>query len=186
MMNSMYPTARKSLLELHEVYFWTATIKDWKKLLSQDEYKKLVTEVWRELALGGLIKVYGFVIMPNHLHVLWELLSLNGKERPHASFTKKTAHEIVKDLKAHHPKVLPYFRVKDKERSYRIWQRDSLAVLMDSKEKLEQKLDYIHANPLQERWKLATRPEDYPWSSASFYELGNSSFDFITDYRERF
>ncbi|MEQ9404362.1 MAG: transposase [Cyclobacteriaceae bacterium] len=185
-MKSMYPSSRKSSLQLNEVYFWTATVKDWKKLLSQDKYKRLIINTWKEFTLKGLIKVYGFVIMPNHLHVIWELLLLNGKEKPHASFTKKTAHEIVKDLKAHHPKVLPYFEVTDKERAHRIWQRDSLGVLMDSKEKLEQKLDYIHANPLQERWNLVTRTEDYPWSSASFYELGDSAFDFITDYRERF
>lgn len=185
-MNSMLRSSRNSTLQLREVYFWTATIKDWKKLLSQDKYKQLIIDIWQEFTLQGLIKVYGFVIMPNHLHVIWEPMMLNGKEKPHASFNKKTAHEIVKDLKAHHPKVLPYFKVADNERSYRIWQRDSLAVLMDSKEKVEQKLDYIHTNPLQERWNLAPTPEDYRWSSASFYELGDFEFDFITDYRERF
>jgi len=126
--------------------------------------------------------------MPNHLHVVWELLESNGKEKPHASFNKATSHEIVKDLKSKHPQVLTYFKsVKDeRERSHRIWQRDPLAVLMDSQEKVEQKIDYIHDNPLQEKWNLVKWPEDYPWSSASFYKNGDDSFDLLTHYKERF
>ena len=79
---------------------------------------------------------------------------------PHASFNKKTAHVILKDLKLHHARVLEFFKVNEKEREYRIWQRDALAVEMDSKKKLEQKIDYIHGNPLHEKWNLAKRPEN--------------------------
>ena len=46
---------------------------------------------------------------------------------------------------------------------------DPLAIIMDNKQKCSQKLDYIHTNPLQERWSLAAREEDYAWSSARFY-----------------
>lgn len=113
-------------------------------------------------------------------------MSLNGKEMPHASFNKATAHLIVKDLKANHEKVLAHFKVEEKERSFRIWQRDPLAVHMDTKEKFEQKLDYIHDNPLQERWNLASRPELYKWSSACFYETGIDPFGFLTHYAEHF
>ncbi len=92
---------------------------------------------------------------------------------------------MVNDLKENHNKVLPYFEVKEKDRSYRIWQRDPMAILMDSREKLEQKLIYIHNNPLNEKWNLAKRPEDYYWSSAKFYETGVDNFGFITHYAER-
>jgi len=92
----------------------------------------------------------------------------------------------VKDLKANHPLVLPHFKVEDKERQYRVWQRDPLAVLMDFRNKLEQKLHYLHYNPLHERWNLAEKPELYPWSSAKFYETGIDDFGFLTHYKERF
>jgi len=29
-----------------------------------------------------LVYIYGYVIMPNHIHVLWEQLKMNGKETP--------------------------------------------------------------------------------------------------------
>ncbi len=59
-------------------------------------------ELLNSLGSKGFITVYGFVIMPNHLHFLWEMLKMNGKEMPHASFNKATAHGILKDLKANH------------------------------------------------------------------------------------
>ena len=61
---------------------------------------------------------------------------------------------------------------EDLERNHRFWQRDALAVHLNSKKKIEQKLEYIHLNPLQEKWNLVNRPEDYKWSSAKFYETG--------------
>jgi hypothetical protein len=57
---------------------------------------------------------------------------------------------------------------------------------MDSKKKFEQKLDYIHNNPLQEKWNLAKSPEEYKWSSASFYHTGIDPFGILTHYMERF
>jgi hypothetical protein len=39
---------------------------------------------------------------------------------------------------------------------------------------------------LNEKWNLATCPEDYYWSSAAFYEKGKNDFSFLTDYREYF
>ena len=111
---------------------------------------------------------------------------MNGKEKPHASFNKATAHEIRIDLMANHPEILNEYKVDKTEREYRIWQRDPLAIHLDSKEKLEQKLEYIHTNPLQEKWNLVKFPEDYEWSSASFYENDTSSFKFLTHYCDRF
>ncbi|MBX9853783.1 MAG: hypothetical protein K2X86_18720 [Cytophagaceae bacterium] len=57
---------------------------------------------------------------------------------------------------------------------------------MNSREKVEQKLDYIHLNPLGERWNLARHPEDYYWSSARFYETEHDDFGFLTHYMHRF
>jgi len=106
--------------------------------------------------------------------------------RPHASFNKYTSHTILKDLKANHSNVLPHFKVDDPERSHRIWQRDPLAILMDNQKKVEQKIIYMHNNPLHERWNLVDCPESYRWSSAGFYETGVDEFGILTHYMDRF
>jgi putative transposase len=173
-------------MRLGETYFWTDTIKDWKRLLENDLYKNIILDCWRELIRRKKIEIYAFVIMPNHLHSIWTMIEKNGKEMPYASFNKFTSHQFLDDLRINYSGELYKYEVEEKERRHRFWQRDALAVWMDSRAKTEQKLEYIHLNPLQERWNLANKPEDYPWSSARFYETGRDDFGILTDYRERF
>ncbi|WP_299463859.1 hypothetical protein [uncultured Microscilla sp.] len=47
---------------------------------------------------------------------------------------------------------------------------------------LEQKLDYIHDNPVVEKWSLANEPAQYYYSSAQFYETGINDFGFLKHY----
>ncbi len=173
-------------MDLGQVYFWTNTVKDWKRIFQYECYTHYLISSWRELVRRGKITVYAFVIMPNHLHVVWEMHETNGKEMPHASFNKFTSHRIAGEMKTQNPDWCPYFQVDEPDRKIRIWQRDPLAILMDNLRKVEQKIRYIHMNPLQSHWNLAVRPEDYKWSSARFYEQGVDEFGFLTDYRERF
>ncbi len=184
--NDLHKEPRNSRMDFGSVYFWTDTIHHWKRLLKLDKYKEIIINCWQELTNRGHIAIYAFVIMPNHLHVIWEMQELNGKEMPYASFNKFTSHQFLADLRANHPAVLPYFYVDDNERRFRFWQRDPLAILMDNCPKVEQKIDYVHNNPIQEHWNLAVRPEEYRWSSARFYEEGVSEFGFLTHYKDRF
>ena len=177
---------RNSDMLLEDVYFWTITIIKWKHLLKQDKYKKIILESLYNLVSRKLIKVYGFVIMPNHVHLIWEMLTMNQKELPDSSFTKFTAHSFKKDLSVNHPDVLEVFKSEKYDRQYQFWQRDPLAIKILDREMLVQKLNYIHFNPLNEKWNLATRPEEYKWSSANYYETGNDEFNILTHYLDRY
>jgi putative transposase len=175
-------------MDIGEVYFYTSTIVSWKKLLMTDNLKTIIIDSLKNLVDRGLIIVYGFVIMPNHIHIIWELKSMNGKELPDTSFTKFTAHQFKRELQLNHPKILNLacFISDKKDRAYQFWQRDPLAIRIFSREMMLQKLAYIHLNPLHERWNLADRPENYPWSSAHFYEFGIDQFGFLTHFMDRF
>jgi hypothetical protein len=50
--------------------FLTATNLEWKKLLQQDKYKDIIVRSMRFLAKQNRVLIYGFVIMPNHLHLI--------------------------------------------------------------------------------------------------------------------
>jgi putative transposase len=88
----MHSNQRKSTIQLGEVYFWTATIHHWKHLLKPNKYKQIIIDSLQNLVARNLITVYGYVIMPNHLHLIWEMNEKNGKELPSASFLKWIAH----------------------------------------------------------------------------------------------
>ncbi|SDE07681.1 hypothetical protein SAMN04488024_11190 [Pedobacter soli] len=165
-------------------YFYTDTICNFAHLLVDDHLKMIVINSLKFLVFRKVIEVYGYVIMPNHIHVIWNMLKINGKESPAASFTKFTAHEFKKYLAANNPLLLNQYHSEKNDRSYQFWKRDPLAIPLSRESILIQKLDYIHDNPIQEKWNLSAQPEDYRWSSANFYETGVDEFGFLTHFME--
>ncbi len=130
--------------------------------------------------------VFAFVIMPNHIHLIWRVKELNGKETAQGSFLKYTAHEFKKLLKNDADNDLASYAVTAANKSYEFWQRDSLAVHLYTKEVAYQKLDYLHYNPCTERWQLVSDPCDYIYSSAKYYMQGEKQYSFLKDLREEF
>ena len=53
--------------------FFTATILEWKKLLAPDKYKDIIMESLKFLVTNKRIILNGFVIMPNHIHLIWQM-----------------------------------------------------------------------------------------------------------------
>ena len=62
---------RKSHTSLGKIYFWTATIYKWLHLLEDDRSKHLIVSYIKKLSDEKLITAYAFVIMPNHIHLIW-------------------------------------------------------------------------------------------------------------------
>ncbi len=166
-------------MDIGKLYFWTATVNNWYKLLEEDQLKEVIISSLRYLVLNEKIETYACVIMPNHVHFIWQLIQMNGKEKPHKSFLKYTAYEFKKYLQLHKPDLLKLYSVEASNKEYEFWQRDSLAFELLKKQTIKQKLDYIHYNPVMERWKLCKEPSDYYYSSARFYETGVDNFKFI-------
>ena len=54
-------------------HFFTATNLYWKKLLEPDKYKDIIIDSMKFLVVEKRVIVYGFVIIPNHIHLLWHL-----------------------------------------------------------------------------------------------------------------
>jgi len=167
------------MIEEHPQFF-TATILEWKKLLIKDKYKDIIVDSLRFLVSKKRVFIYGFVIMPNHIHVIWQMREGINPSDVQRDFLKYTAQQIRFDLKKNHPEVLAHFKVDVKDRSYQFWEHRPLSVPLWSPEVFNQKLDYIHNNPIQEKWKLADCPENYYYSSAQFYILNEDNFGFIT------
>ena len=71
---------RKSHIEINRTYFFTATIHQWLPLLDSKENKELIVEYLKELSAKDFINVYSFVIMPNHVHFIWQQLKKMGRK----------------------------------------------------------------------------------------------------------
>ncbi|OJJ17707.1 transposase [marine bacterium AO1-C] len=172
--------------EYDHIGFFTATIYQWKKLLAPKKYKQLIIDSLSFLVEKKKVKVYSFVIMPNHIHLLWQILPPYLLKNIQRDFLKYTGQKIYYDLKKNHPQVLEHFAVDASDRRYQFWQKDSLTKFLPSRKVIEQKLDYIHNNPVQKKWMLADSPIEYEYSSCGFYEIDNPNFKFLSHYMEFF
>jgi putative transposase len=156
----------------HHPQFFTATILEWKHLLRQDKYKNIILDSLSFLSTENRAKIYAYVLMPNHIHLIWQIQATYTLQAVQRDYLKFTAQTIKADLQKHHPEVLAKFLVNLKDRQYQIWKRNPLSVDLFTKKVFLQMLHYLHQNPIQEKWKLADLPEDYYYLSARFYETG--------------
>src|SRR5215218_2097329 len=175
---------RQGQVDDFHVYFYTETINEFHHLLHHDAYKLIVIESLQYLVKAGLVTIYAYVIMPNHIHLIWRIEKMNGKESPVGSFAKFTAHQFKKRLEIESRHELMSYAVSKSDRSFQFWKRDPLAIPLLNEKIFFQRLKYIHENPVKEKWSLCEWPEDYRWSSARFYKDGYDEFGILRSYFE--
>ena len=164
--------------------FFTATILEWKHLLKKDEYKQIIIESLLFLKKEGSVVINAFVIMPNHIHLIWQIQDNYKPDKIQMRFLKYTAQQMKFRLLDTNDAMLNEFLVNSKDRQYQFWERNSLSVDLWTEEVFIQKLIYIHNNPIKEPLNLVVYPEDYKYSSAKFYETGVDDFGLLTHYKE--
>lgn len=162
--------------------FLTVTCLEWTHVLQEDRFKDIVIDSLRFLSKEERIKVYGFVIMSNHFHLLWQMLGDHKREDVQRDFLKFTGQQILKILRNENSEMQKELLVQAKDRKYQVWERNSLGVPLWSPEVFWQKLEYIHYNPLKAG--LCEYPEDYKYSSAKFYLRNEKNWDFLVHHEE--
>lgn len=173
------------------IYFITFTCYQWLSLINIVDGYDLVYKWFNVLSVKGNT-ITGFVIMPNHLHLLLHysggIQSLNTLVGNGKRFM---AYDIISRLEEQKQgqlltKLQLAVKDADKKRGkkHEVWE-DSFDVKECRTEKfILQKLHYIHNNPCTGKWKLADSPISYPHSSASFYISGKPGNYPVRDYRE--
>lgn len=168
---------RYYLNDQNALYFLKFTVVDWVDVFTRSEYKQeLVDSMNYCIREKGLI-VYGWVIMSNHMHVLWQAKEGYKLSEIIRDFKKFTAKRIISMIEEGNESrkewMLQKFEaagIKLKRISkYKFWKDSSHAIYLgefDTK-MMEQKLDYIHENPVKAM--LVYQAEDYVFSSAKDY-----------------
>ncbi len=162
-----------------DTYFVTFTCFNWHRFLTTDACKLVVLDSFKHMVLNDGVRIYGFVIMPNHVHVIWSMAE-DKLEYVRNSFTKATGHRIVKLHKMHHPEKLFLMQTNETDRQYQCWMRRPFWKTVFYEKMFIQKLNYIHLNPVRKGWKLSENPEDYYYSSAKSYLEGIPEFEFLS------
>ncbi|MBL7852409.1 MAG: transposase [Cyclobacteriaceae bacterium] len=162
----------------NQVFFTTTKCLDWKPILLTAKIKDIVVQSLNYLVEAERVSIFGFVIMPNHFHLLWKMMNGQKREYVQRDFLKYTAQQILKELKSQDYEQFSKLWVALHDREYQVWARHSLNVPIWSPFVWRQKLGYIHSNPV--RAGLCSRREDYKYSSYKSYQLSNQSWPFLT------
>ena len=167
------------------LYFVTATVMGWRHLFRTHEYINIPLSSLSWLQQQKRMFLFAFVIMPSHLHAILkpESLTIGEVLQQFGSFT---AHEILKKLRIQNRSVLLNLfqqKKRDPRHGHSIWQ-DIQAKNIYSIEVLQQKMEYIHQNPIAKDWKLVENRADYPYSTAGYYDYGRKPAIEITDINE--
>jgi putative transposase len=167
----------------HSAQFFTATCLNWLHILKYDSCKQFIIDALKFRVKAQQVTIYAFVIMPNHIHIIWQIHDGIEKKDFQRDFLKFTAKHILNWLSENDRELHKHLQVDAADRKYQVWERSSLSTDIYSEGVLLQKLNYIHNNPLQPHWMLSAFPEEYKFSSASFYETGTDNFSFIKHYK---
>ena len=183
-------SVRREIQEYDGVYFITITCSGWLHLFEiADAYDAVY--IWFDTLKSRDHFIAGYVIMPNHLHALIAFRNTQGESINRIIGTGKRfmAYELVKRLKSRDENeilALLSSRVNatDARRGKKHevfepsfdWKECSTMRLM------EQKLEYLHANPCRGKWYLVNDQADYIHSSAGYYATGIFGIYPVTNY----
>jgi len=130
--------------------------------------------------------------MPNHVHFLLyfkkQKQSLNTIIGNGKRFIGYEVIERLKELKEHSVLTILSKAVGSAERKrnkqHVVWQCTFDVKECRTEAFILQKLNYMHLNPCNEKWRLAEKPGDYEHSSALFYQFGKQGTVPIKDYQD--
>lgn len=158
---------RRTFNDQRYVFFLTFSVYRRRRLLDLDHPKQIVLGVLNHQLESMQGKCIGFVIMPEHLHILLWLPDPRNLRRFVQGWKRISSFEIRKWYSAHAPN---YFQ--DFGKGERFWQPKSYCFHIYSAGKLQEKLEYMHLNPV--RAGLVQKALDWRWSSARWYGEGRS------------
>lgn len=167
------------------LYFVTASICGWKHLFVEPPYSRIILDSLVWLQEEKRILLFAFVIMPSHLHLVLKPVHTEIGDIL-KDFGSYTAHTILRQLRLEKKKhLLQFFHTqrRDARHQHSIWQ-DIQAKNVYSHEILSEKMEYLHSNPVSKDWQLVKERGDYRYSSACFYDNGETPIIPITDINE--
>lgn len=161
--------AMRSRYRIHDsegIYFVTATVVEWLPAFTTCADFQVLLDSLAYCRREKQLRIYAYVLMENHLHMVVEGPQLSRTLQAFKSFT---AQEIVKLAEAQGRTWLlnqfAYYRKRFKEQSrYQVWQEGLHPQVCETKEMFNQKIAYIHDNPVRRGW--VDVPEHWRYSSA--------------------
>ena len=147
---------RLSRLDLPgHTYYLTCCVDKRRPILQRADLAEFLISLYAAQRDYGRIALHGYVVMPDHYHVL---LTLKGESS--ISAVVRAVHSLF----ARHCRATTQFRG-------RIWQTRFYDRVIRNESDWREKLKYLHGNPVRRR--LVDAAAQHLWSSFQFWETGS-------------
>lgn len=153
----------------NDLHFITFCCYQRRALLRSVRSRNLVIEILREVRAKYGFSLVGYVIMPEHIHLLLSECAAASPAKVVQVFKQRVSRRSRGKKRAHTQQLSLRFP-ETRSELRRFWQRPYYDFNVYSRKKLWEKLHYMHGNPVEER--LVKHPRDWPWSSWSYYARG--------------
>jgi REP element-mobilizing transposase RayT len=132
-------------------YFLTCTIVGWLPVFTRPQTVQILYDSWRFLHDHQRMRLYGYVILENHLHLIASSPDLAKEIGDFKSFT---ARQIIDYLELQGArtllKLMHFLKKQHKaDRTYQLWEEGNHPKQIQDEEMMRQKLEYIHDNPVK-------------------------------------
>ncbi|MBX7046722.1 MAG: transposase [Ignavibacteria bacterium] len=151
------------------VYFMTSTIVDWIPVFTSEKYFQILINAFKFHQQKNNLKIYSYVILDNHFHIICSAEKLAQIFQSIKSFTARTIiDELKKENKTWLLHLLKFNKKSVKEESdFQLWQEGLHPKEILNENILKQKINYIHYNPVKRGYVL--NEKDWKYSSARLY-----------------
>ena len=154
---------------------------DWLPLFAEPEYRQIILDSLHYLRLAKQTQLNAFVVMSTHVHaVLWpdDGIHLSDVTRDFKRFTSRAiSREAERQGKKEFLLTFKNARKANRGREvsiYQVWQEGSHPEAIFTEKFANQKIDYIHLNPV--RAGIVNVAQEWPYSSARAYILGEETY----------
>lgn len=157
-------------------YFLTMTVVNWIDIFTRPAYKHIIVDALKYNQENKGLIIFAWCLMTNHLHLIAEAdegKNLSDFLRDFKKFTSKAIIKEIQDSPEESRKkwLLNEFefagRYKSNIKNFKFWQDGNEAKEIHSASFMEQKLNYIHENPV--KIEIVENAEEYLYSSAKNY-----------------
>ncbi len=170
------PSGGYKIRDQQAIHFITFAVVGWVDVFTRVAYKDLLLESLRYCQKEKGLEIYCWVIMTNHVHFILSAREGFALSNILRDFKKYTSVEIIDAIignKSESRKdwMLRIFHEAGKKNSrnttYQFWRQDNHPVELNSIYMKDQRMAYIHKNPVV--GGIVAREEDYLYSSARDY-----------------
>ena len=170
------------------LYFTTFTVIHWIDAFIRDEYRQTFISSTRYCQEHKGLEVYGYCIMPSHIHMILGtagLFLLEGIIRDLKSFTSRSIRKQLEGDEVGESRrewmlnmMYREGRYNSANKDFQFWQQHSHPIELADSFMVDQKLEYIHQNPVTAGF--VDEPEAWVYSSARDYAgIGKGYLDLI-------